>query len=187
MKSEEVISLVWSLVFNSLILSSRCLFSSLSQSVSLSRVMHRVFQFSIETESITVSMNDSSSSLMNDSALESFNESASEIWEKRLWNSSKHSLINEHFDMMKFEERTRSSKWRCLTVLMKTYDQVFNLQRRMLLIKRVFLICEFFEWFSSNSRRFFIVDSLNQVEQLIFTRLFHKNELILLIEWTLHT
>ncbi len=79
MKSEEVISLVWSLVFNSLISSSRCLLSSLSQSVSLSRVMHRVFQFSIETESITVSTNDSSSSLMNDSALESFDESVSEI------------------------------------------------------------------------------------------------------------
>ncbi len=37
-------------------------------------------------------------------------------------------------------------------------------------------------WFLSNSRRFFIVDSLNQVEQLIFTRLFHENELILLID-----
>ncbi len=42
-------------------------------------------------------------------------------------------------------------------------------------------------WFLSNSRRFFIVDSLNWVEQLIFTRLFHENELILLIEWTLRT
>ncbi len=37
-------------------------------------------------------------------------------------------------------------------------------------------------WFLSNSRRFFIVDSLNQIEQLIFTRLFHENELILLID-----
>ncbi len=36
-------------------------------------------------------------------------------------------------------------------------------------------------WFLSNLQRFFIVDSLNWVEQLIFTRLFHKNELILLI------
>jgi len=26
---------------------------------------------------------------------------------------------------------------------MKMYDQVFNLQRRMLLIRKVFLICEF--------------------------------------------
>ncbi len=187
MKSEEVISLVWSLVFNSLISLSRYLLSSLSQSVSLSRIMHWVFQFSIETESITVSANDSSSSLMNDSALESFDESVSEIWEKRLRNSLKRFSINERFDMMKFEERTRSSEWWCLTVLIKTYDQVFNLQKRMLLIRKVFLICEFFEWFSSNSRRFFIVDSFNWVEQLIFTRLFHKNELILLIEWTLHT
>ncbi len=149
--------------------------------------MHWVFQFSIETESITVSVNDSSSSLMNDSALKNFDESVSEIWEKWLWNSLKHSLINECFDMMKFEERTRSSEWWCLTVLMKMYDQVFNLQKRMLLIREIFLICEFFEWFSSNSRRFFIIDSLNRVEQLIFTRLFHENELILLIEWTLHT
>ncbi len=30
-------------------------------------------------------------------------------------------------------------------------------------------------------------DSLNWVEQLIFTRLLHKNGLILLIEWTLRT
>ncbi len=30
-------------------------------------------------------------------------------------------------------------------------------------------------------------DSLNWVEQLIFTRLLHENELILLIEWTLRT
>ena len=187
MKSEEVISLVWSLVFNSLISLSCYLLSSLSQSVSLSRIMHQVFQFSIETEDITVSVNDSSFSLMNDSALESFNESVSEIWEKRFWNSLKHSSIDECFNMMKFEERTRSSEWWCSTVLMKMYDQVFNLQKRMLLIRRVFLICEFFEWFSSNSRRFFIVDSFNRVEQLIFTCLFHKNELILLIEWTLHT
>ena len=115
----------------------------MSQSVSLSKVMHQAFQFSIETESITVSANDSSFSLMNNSALENFNESVSEIWEKRLRNSSKHSLINEHFDMMKFEERTRSSEWQCSTVLIKMYDQVFNLQKRMLLIKRVFLICEF--------------------------------------------
>ncbi len=84
MKSEEVISLVWSLVFNSLILSSHCLLSSLSQSVSLSRIMHWIFQFLIETESITVSANDSLSSLMNDSALENFNESVSEVWEKQL-------------------------------------------------------------------------------------------------------
>ncbi len=140
MKSEEVISLVWSLVFNSLILSSRCLLSSLSWSVSLSRIMHRVFQFSIETENITVSANDSSSSLMNDSTLESFNESVSEIWEKQLQNSSKRSLIDECFDMVKFEERTRSSEWWCSTILMKTYDQVFNLQKRMLLIKKVFLM-----------------------------------------------
>ncbi len=187
MKSEEVISLVWSLVFNSLISLSRCLLNSLSQSVSLSRVMHQVFQFSIKTEDITVSANDSLFSLMNDSALESFNESVSEIWEKWLQNSLKRSLINECFDMMKFEERTKSSEWRCSTVLMKMYDQVFNLQRRMLLIRKIFLICEFFEWFSSNSRRFFIVDSLNWVEQLIFTHLFHENELIFLIEWTLHT
>ncbi len=41
--------------------------------------MHWVFQFLIETESITVSVNDSSSSLMNDSALENFDESVSEI------------------------------------------------------------------------------------------------------------
>jgi len=143
MKSEEVISLVWSLIFNFLISSSRCLLSSLSRSVSLSRIMHRVFQFSIETESITVSANDSSSSLINDSALESFDESVSRVWEKRLRNSSKHSSIDEHFDMMKFEERTKLSEWQCSTVLMKMYDQVFNLQKRMLLIREIFLICEF--------------------------------------------
>ncbi len=143
MKSEEVISLVWSLVFNSLISTSHWLLNLLSWSVSLSRIMHWVFQFSIETENITVSVNDSSSSLMNDSALENFNESVSEVWEKWLWNSLKHSLIDECFDMMKFEERTRLSEWWCLTVLMKMYDQVFNLQKRMLLIRRVFLICEF--------------------------------------------
>ncbi len=80
---------------------------------------------------------------MNDSALKSFDESVSEIWEKRLRNSLKCSSIDECFDMMKFEERMRSSEWWCSTVLIKMYDQVFNLQKRMLLIKKVFLICEF--------------------------------------------
>ncbi len=189
MKSEEVISLVWSLVFNSLISSSRCLLSSLSWSVSLLRIMHQVFQFSIETESITVSANDSSSSLMNDSALESFDESVSEIWEKRLRNSLKRSSIDEHFDMMKFEERTRLSEWRCLTVLMKTYDQVFNLQERMLLIRRVFLICEFLsdsQAIHEDSLSSILLIELNSLFSLVcFTRMnwfSWSNELCILSE-----
>jgi len=39
--------------------------------------------------------------------------------------------------------KKRLNEWQCSTVLMKTYDQVFNLQKRMLLIKEEFLICEF--------------------------------------------
>ena len=190
MKSEEVIFLVWSLVFNSLISLSRWVLSSLSRSISLSRVMHQVFQFLIETESITFSANDSLSSLMNDSALKSFNESVSEIWEKRLRNSLKHSSINKCFDMMKFEERTRSSEWRCSTVLMKMYDQVFNLQKRMLLIRRVFLICEFLsdsQAIHEDSLSSILLIELNSLFSLVcFTRMnwfSWSSKLCILSEW----
>ncbi len=43
---------------------------------------------------------------MNEAALDDFvrdfDESASEIWEKRFWNSSEYSLINEWLNMMRF-------------------------------------------------------------------------------------
>ena len=43
---------------------------------------------------------------MNDAALDDFvrdfDESASEIWEKRFWNSSKCSSVDEWLDMMRF-------------------------------------------------------------------------------------
>ena len=190
MKSEEVISLVWSLVFNSLISLSCCLLSSLSWSVSLLRIMHRVFQFSIETESITVSANDLSSSLMNDLALESFNESVSKIWEKQLWNSSKRSLIDECFNMVKFEERMKLSEWWCSTVLMKMYDQVFNLQKRMLLIRKIFLVCEFLsdsQAIHEDSLSSILLIELNSLFSLVcFTRMSWfswLNELCVLSEW----
>ncbi len=190
MKSEEVISLVWSLVFNFLISTFRWLLNSLSWSVSLLRIMHWVFQFSIETENITVSANDLSSSLMNDSALENFDESVSEIWEKQLWNSSKCSSINECFDMMKFEERMRSSEWWCSTVLMKMYDQVFNLQKRMLLIRKIFLICEFLsnsQAIHEDSLSLILLIELNSLFSLIcFTRMSWfswSSKLCILSEW----
>ena len=43
---------------------------------------------------------------MNEAALDDFvrdfDESASEIWEKRFWNSSEYSLINEWLNMRRF-------------------------------------------------------------------------------------
>ena len=92
---------------------------------------------------IIVSANDLSSSWINDAALDDFVESASEIWEKWVRNFLECSSINEWLDMMRFVWEEKLNEWWCSTVLMKMYDQVFNLQKRMLLIRRIFLICEF--------------------------------------------
>ncbi len=108
-------------------------------------------------------MNDSSSSWMNDAALDDFvrdfNESASEIWEKRFWNSSKCSSVNEWLDMIRFV--WKKIKW--MTMLndwrRKMYRMMFNLQQR----KWDLFVC-WFDWFSSKQRRFFIVESIDQFD-----------------------
>ncbi len=85
--------------------------------------------------STIVSANDSLSSWMNDAALNDFvrdfNESALKIWEKRFWNSSKHSSVNKQLDMMRFvwkkeiEWMMMLDDWR-----RKMYKVMFNLQQR---------------------------------------------------------
>ena len=100
---------------------------------------------------------------MNDAALNDFirdfNESASEIWEKRVWNLSECSSIDEWLDMMRFvwkkiKRMTMLDDWR-----RKTYEMRFNLQQR-----RWDLFIEWFDWFSSKQRRFFIVESIDQFD-----------------------
>ncbi len=80
---------------------------------------------------IIVSANNSSSSWMNDAALDDFvrdfDKSASEIWEKRFWNSSKCSSIDERLSMMRFvwkrvKRMTMLDDWR-----RKMYEMRFNL------------------------------------------------------------
>jgi len=100
---------------------------------------------------------------MNDAALDDFvrdfNESASEIWEKRFWNSSKCSSVNEWLDMIRFV--WKKIKW--MTMLndwrRKMYRMMFNLQQR----KWDLFVC-WFDWFSSKQRRFFIVESIDQFD-----------------------
>jgi len=113
--------------------------------------------------SIIVSANDSSSSWMNDAALDDFvrdfDESASEIWKKRVRNLSERSSVDERLDMMRFvwkrvEQMTMLDDWR-----RKTYEMRFNLQQR-----RWDLFVEWFDWFSSKQRRFFIVESINRFD-----------------------
>ncbi len=109
--------------------------------------------------SIIVSANDSSSSWRDDAALDDFNESASEIWEKWFWNSSERSSVNEWLDMMRFiwkrvEWMTMLNDWR-----RKMYEVRFNLQQR-----RWDLFVNWFDWFSSKQRRFFIVESIDRFD-----------------------
>jgi len=112
---------------------------------------------------IIISANDSSSSWMNNAALDDFvrdfNESASEIWEKRFRNSSKRSSVNEWLDMMRFvwkriERMMMLDDWK-----RKTYRVMFNLQQR-----RWDLFVDWFDWFSSKQRRFFIIESINRFD-----------------------
>ncbi len=154
-------------------------------------------------KSIIVSVNDSLSSWMNDAALDDFvrdfNESASEIWEKRFRNSLKCSSVNEWLSMMRFvwkrkiEQVMMLNDWR-----RKMYRVMFNLQQRRwdLFVDLIDSLANNEDSLSLNLSIDLILeqftkilyhDSLNWVEQLIFTRLLHKNELILLIKWTLHT
>ena len=100
---------------------------------------------------------------MNDAALDDFvrdfDESASEIWEKRVQNFSEHSSVNEWLDMMRFdwkrvERMTMLNDWR-----RKMYEIRFNLQQR-----KWDLFVEWFDWFSSKQRRFFIVESINRFD-----------------------
>ncbi len=108
-------------------------------------------------KSIIISANDSSSSWMNDAALDDFNELTSEIWKKRFWNSLKCSSVNKQLNMMRFvwkreiERVMMLDNWR-----RKTYKVMFNLQQ-----KRWNLFVDWFDWFSSKQRRFFIIESIN--------------------------
>ena len=113
--------------------------------------------------SIIISANDSSSSWMNDAALNDFihdfDESASEIWEKWFWNLLKCSSVDEWLDMMRFvwkkvEWMMMLDDWR-----RKTYRMRFNLQQR-----RWDLFVDWFNWFSSKQRRFFIVESIDRFD-----------------------
>jgi len=58
---------------------------------------------------------------------------------------------------------------------MKTYDQVFNLQERMLLIRKIFLICEFLsdsQAIHKDSLSLILLIELNSLFSLIyFTRM----------------
>ena len=100
---------------------------------------------------------------MNDAALDDFvrdfDESASEIWEKWFRNSLKCSSVNERLNMMRFvwkrvEWMTMLDDWR-----RKTYEMRFNLQQR-----RWDLFVDWFDWFSSKQRRFFIVESIDRFD-----------------------
>ncbi len=115
-------------------------------------------------KSIIVSANDSSSLWINDAALDDFvrdfNESALKIWEKRFRNSSKCFLVSEWLNMMRFVWK-REVEW----VMMlddwrrKTYKVMFNLQQR-----RWDLFVDWFDWFFSKQRRFFIVESIDRFD-----------------------
>ncbi len=100
---------------------------------------------------------------MNDAALDDFvrdfNESASKVWEKRFRNSSECFSINERLDMMRFV-------WKKIEWMMmlddwkrKMYEMMFNLQQR-----RWDLFVDWFDWFSSKQRRFFIVESIDRFD-----------------------
>ncbi len=100
---------------------------------------------------------------MNNAALDDFvrdfDESVSEIWKKWFQNSLKHSLINEQLNMIRFvwkkiEWMTMLDDWK-----RKTYEMMFNLQQR-----RWDLFVDWFDWFSSKQRRFFIIESINQFD-----------------------
>ncbi len=97
---------------------------------------------------------------MNDTALDDFDELASEIWEKRFRNSLKHSSVNEWLDMMRFvwkreiERVMMLDDWR-----RKMYRMMFNLQQ-----KRWDLFVDWFDWFSSKQRRFFIVEAIDRFD-----------------------
>ncbi len=70
---------------------------------------------------------------MNNAALDDFvrdfDESVSENWEKRFWNSLKHSSVNEWLNMMRFvwkkeiEQMIMLDEWR-----RKMYKMMFNLE-----------------------------------------------------------
>ncbi len=100
---------------------------------------------------------------MNDAALDDFvhdfDESTLEIWEKRFWNSLKRSSVNEWLDMMRFvwkkvEWMMMLDDWR-----RKTYEVRCNLQQ-----KRWDLFVDWFSWFSSKQRRFFIIESIDRFD-----------------------
>ena len=100
---------------------------------------------------------------MNDAALDDFvrdfDESASEIWEKRFRNSLKCSSVDEWLNMMRFvwkriERMTMLDDWK-----RKMYRVMFNLQQR-----RWSLFVDWFDWFFSKQRRFFIVESIDRFD-----------------------
>ncbi len=111
---------------------------------------------------------------MNDAALDDFvrdfDESASEVWEKRFRNSSECSSVNEWLDMMRFvwnrvEWMTMLSDWK-----RKTYEMMFNLQKR-----RWDLFIDWFDWFSSKQRRFFIIEFIDRFDIKQFTKILYHD------------
>ena len=100
---------------------------------------------------------------MNDAAIDDFvrgfDELASEVWEKRFWNSSERFSVDEWLSMMRFvwkriERMTMLDDWK-----RKTYEVMFNLQQR-----RWDLFVDWFDWFFSKQRRFFIVESIDRFD-----------------------
>ncbi len=78
---------------------------------------------------------------MNDAALDDFvrdfDESTSEIWEKRFWNSSKHSSVDEWLDMMRFvlkENWTNDDAWRFEEKRCMKWDSIFNKEDEICLL-----------------------------------------------------
>ncbi len=67
-----------------------------------------------------------------------------------------------------------------ICLLINLINSLANNEDSLLLNLSIDLILEQF-------MKIFYHNSVNRVEQLIFTCLLHENELILLIEWTLHT
>ena len=113
-------------------------------------------------KSIIISVNDSSSSWRNDAALDDFvrdfDESTSEVWEKRVWNFSERSSINERLNMMRFiwkEDWMNDDAW-----WLKKKNVWDEIQSSIKKIRFVYWLYRWIYqsiWFLSNSRRFFIM------------------------------
>ena len=114
-------------------------------------------------KSIIISTNNSSSSWRNDAALNDFirdfDESASEVWEKRFWNSSKCSSVDEWLNIMRFiwkEDWMNDDAW-----WLKKKDVWSEIQSS---IKKMRFVYWLIDWFFSKQRRFFIIESIDRFD-----------------------